>query len=396
MPIITNNLLYEKTSETVTKPVVAHRANLEFLAECKFNCRGCFVNKDNSPYTQNDLILLEDLIRKVDETGMIFDELVFGPVDFFGAPNAHGLLLEPRLQHIMMTYKPIFAIPTTLQCSEENIDKFIETFNKYYRHEFLEFELQVVISPKNFFKENREYLDDLKKKIRKFDKLIAHVCYTLAINIQKLSGISLQEMSRLAMDEFHTIIDYNPSFFRSHNSRTIDKMLKHWNNELEQQVNKENMENIQMVIADWTHGGFNYTNWVISKGNVYLSPFIHENVVDTTEKFLVPKSGDTYSVEDLNNAITLSQQLQYTYASQTTECSTCPYLSTCVSRHVLYYMYQYGIKDCVMPKKVLDMYPKDMGQLAQKAYDWSDYNVNGEITHGNKKHHEFAKQVGIL
>jgi len=59
-------------------------------------------------------------------------------------------------------------------------------------------------------------------------------------------------------------------------------------------------------------------------------------------------------------------------------------------------MQQYDIKDCVLPKKVLDLYPRDMGKLAHEAYDWNDYTVEGEIEHGNKKHHEFAKDKGIL
>lgn len=396
MPIISNNFIYEATSETVTKPVVAHRANVEFTTDCRFNCRGCFVNKKNPPYVKTDLILLEDLIKQVDQTGMIFDELVFGPVDFFGAPNSRDLLREERLQHIMMTYKPIFAIPTTLQCSKEEITDFVVLFNKLYPHTFLEFELQVVVNPKRLQADDRPYIEDLKEKIRMFDDLVSHVCYTLQINIQSLANIDLHKLSLMARDEFQTIIDYNPSFFRSHNPKAIAKMLKLWNDELTRQVNPENKNDIQMVIADWTHGGFNYTNWIISRGKLFLSPFIHENVADTTDRFLVPKSGEHYSVDDLNKAIDMSRKIQYEYAPQTTECSSCPYLSTCVARHILYYMHQYGIKDCVLPKKVLDLYPIDMGYLAHTAYDWSDYTVEGEVEFGNKKHHEFAKEKGIL
>lgn len=395
MPILSNNLLYEKTSETATKPVVAHRATVEFLTNCEHSCRGCFVNKGNTPYTSQDLDLLETLASEVNDAGMLFDELVVGPVDFFGAANSKQLLREPKLQRFMAKHKPIFAIPTTLNCSDQTIIDFIDMFNELYPHEYMEFEIQVVVHPKKFNVENQEYLELLKHKIRLFDAMTARVCYTIQINIQKLTNISLHTMSLLAMDQFNTIIDYNPSFFRSHNPRTIKTMVRHWNTELERQVTPENRLDIQMVIADWTHGGHNYSNWIISEGNVYISPFIHENVADTTDAFLVPHHGQ-YTVDDLLNASAASKVRQFHFADETDECSDCKYLDTCVSRHVLYYMEQYGITSCMLPKKVLDLYPKNLGQLTNTIYDWHDYTVSGEIAHGNKKHHEFAEQQGIL
>lgn len=395
MPIITNNLLYERTSETATKPVVAHRATVDFLTTCVHNCRGCFVNKGNAPYTQTDLELLENIAAKVNEAGMLFDELVVGPVDFFGAANSKQLLMEPKLQQFVMKHKPIFAIPTTLMCDDKTIIGFVELFNRLYPHPYLEFEIQVVIDPKKFNVDNQEYLDMLKHKIRLFDKMIARVCYTVQINIQKLTNISLHTMSLLAMDQFKTIIDYNPSFFRSHNPSTIQTMLKHWNNELEQQVTADNRLDIQMVVADWSHGGHNYTNWIISKGNVYLSPFIHGDVANTSEAFKVPHDGE-YKLSDLLDVSAKAKRDQFKYAAQTDECSNCKYLDTCVSRYVLFYMEQYGITNCMLPKTVLDLYPKNMGELTYNIYDWEDYTVEGEIAQGNKKHHEFAKSKGIL
>lgn len=396
MPIITNNLLYEKTSETITKPVVAHRATVEFLTNCHYNCKGCFVNKGNTPYTQQDLDLLETLASELNAQGMIFDEMVIGPVDFFGAANSTQLLKEPKLQRFMAKHKPIFAIPTTLMCDDKVILDFIALFNELYPHEYLEFEIQVVVEPKKFNTDNAEYLDQLKHKIRLFDGMIAHVCYTIQINIQRLTGLSLHKMSIVAMEQFNTIIDYNPSFFRSHKPKTIQTMLKHWNHELERQVTDENKHDIQMVVADWTHGGHNYSNWVISNGDVFLSPFIHENVADTTDKFKVQPSTDGYCAQDLLDMSTQSKKNQYRFATNTTECEQCKYLDTCVSRHVLTYMQQYDIVDCILPKSVLDLYTKNLGSLATDIYDWHDYTTEAEIAQGNKKHHEFATKQGIL
>jgi len=341
------------------------------------------------------LDLLEKLAQEVNDAGMLFDELVIGPVDFFGAVNAKELLMEPKLQQFMAKHKPIFAIPTTLMCDDQTILDFIELFNEYYPHEYMEFEIQVVVHPKKFNTDNQDYLDDLKHKIRLFDAMSARVCYTMQINIQKLTGISLHTMSLLAMDQFNTIIDYNPSFFRSHEPRTVRTMIRHWNNELERQVTPSNRLDIQMVVADWSHGGHNYSNWILSDGEVYLSPFIHENVANTTEAFKVPHDGE-YTVDDLIAMATESKKTQYAYASGTTECEDCRYLDTCVSRHVLYYMKQYDIVDCMLPKKVLDMYPKNMGNLTYDIYDWGGYTTADEIAQGNKKHHEFAHSKGIL
>ena len=396
MPIISNNYIYEAVSETVTKPAVAHRANLEFLTACGSNCRGCFVDRNNPSYTQDDLDLLETIINSVNESGAIFDELVFGPVDFFGATNSIQLLKEPKLQHIMAKYKPIFAIPTTLCFDDEVYLNFVEIFNKYYPHEYLEFELQIVPNPKKVLANDREYIDTLKRRIEIFDGMIAHVCYTMAMNVQSLKNIDIHEYSLIIKKEFDTIIDFVPSFFRKSNKKTTKKMLNLWNKDMERQINQSNKNDIQLVIADWTHGGFNYTNWVIAQGNIYLSPFIHENVADITPQFRVPKEKDRYTVNDLNAAIQKSRELQFNYVDQTEECSTCKYLDVCIARHVLYYMKQYNFKHCLMPKKVLDLFTRNMGEMAKNIYDWSDYTTTGEIEHGNKKHHEFAKRKGLI
>jgi hypothetical protein len=156
MPIIDNNYIYESVAETPTKPIVAFRGVLEFLNNCSEKCKGCFVDKEND-YTDQDLLILKDIVKKVNDNGMLFDEIVIGPVDFFGASNTKSLLLNPIFKSIFIEHKPIFAAPTTLMPANDKINEIIDIFNEHYP-ENMELEFLIVFDPKKIAQRDQDYI----------------------------------------------------------------------------------------------------------------------------------------------------------------------------------------------------------------------------------------------
>lgn len=384
MGLLRDNFLYESVPETVTKPVMAFRANLEFLSSCAHVCPGCFVNKDNG-YSVEDLEVLYDIMGKVNASGLLFDELVLGPVDSLGAANTEAILMEPLFQKIMSEFKPILALPTTFMCEDERLERIIAIFNEHYVPE-MELEWQIVIHPEKIFARDILYIENLKRKIALLDTLKQPCCYAMQMNVRSLSGISLEDVSRFVADEFETIIDVVPSFFRTGNARVVSKMIRLWNKELTRQVTDENKHVIHNVIVDQSHGWFNYANWAFKNGHLYASPFIHENVIDLREQFRIPKAGRFYEVDQLLSVLEGKWAGGFSYAKETNECSSCQYLNVCVSRQVLDYMQANSMKQCLLPKQVLDLYGS-LGDAADSVYTWQGYSIQEEIASGNWKNH---------
>jgi len=378
--LIKNNYQYESVTETPSKPVVAFRAVLELLSECAHKCKGCFVNKENI-YSKTDLVILHDIIRKINSKGMLVDEVVIGPVDFFGAANTEQLMTNPLFYKIFFDYKPIFATPTTLKQQPWIIEKKLKLFENFPDN--MEVEFLIVFDIKKLAEQDPIYIAELHHKISLLDRIKQPTCYAFQINAQNIDKYDLGEISRFVRDEFDTIIDIVPSFFRSQNPKAIKGMLKLWNRTINEQVTEENKNDIQMVIADASHAGFNYTNLVYSRGLFYLAPFLHEIVADTSLYNLInPSQGCFYSDLDITKKVNQARVDGFKYAEQTTECMDCSNLSSCTSKFVLHFMEHYDIKDCVLPKKALELFNGDMGEQVNQVYNWDNYSVEDEMENG--------------
>lgn len=378
--LIKNNYQYESVTETPHKPIVAYRLVLDLLDSCSHKCKGCFVNKENA-YNSTDLIILHDIIGKINSEGMLVDEVVIGPVDFFGAENIDDLMSDPLFTKIFFDYKPIFATPTTLLSQPHIIEKKLKLFDNFPDN--MEVEFLIIFDIKKIAEQDPIYIAELHYKLSLFNKLKQPTCYAFQINAQNIDKYDLGEISRFVRDEFDTIIDIVPSFFRSQNPQAIKGMLKLWNKTINEQVTKENKNDIQMVIADSSHAGFNYTNLLFDKGLFYISPFLHEIVADTSQANLVlPTDSMFYNVTDINDKVNSARIKGFSYATTTTECEDCPYLSSCVSKFVLHFMESYEIKDCVLPKQALGLFNGDMGPEVERTYNWDTYSVRDEMING--------------
>lgn len=59
------------------------------------------------------------------------------------------------------------------------------------------------------------------------------------------------------------------------------------------------------------------------------------------------------TVESIFEKLDNLTNTQYAFAERTSECSTCPLLSSCVSKKVLATMEQHDITECLMPKDII-------------------------------------------
>lgn len=99
MPLIKNNLYYELTTETQTKPVSAVKIQLDVLDGCHHKCPGCFVHRRGNASDEHQLDKAKDFIRSITDQGILVDEMLIGPTDFLASENFYEVM--PHLLDII-------------------------------------------------------------------------------------------------------------------------------------------------------------------------------------------------------------------------------------------------------------------------------------------------------
>ena len=364
---IKNNFDVMNKSEVLDEPLVAAqnfrvRLNCEFLHKCAFHCAGCFVNRTSSNFDDRQLEILGHTVKLFRDNGLTFDEIILGPTDFFAANNTLELLEHPLFFKVFMDHRPVvLTILTTLQSDEEVILERIAAVNDYLANPAQEIEVLVVFDLQRVIHEDMDYVRELQYKLRLLDRFVPAVDYALQMNIQNVARLegefTLPNITQFVRKHFNTIVEFNPSFLRTGKKKIVDGILDSWNSMLEQQINEDNKEDITFTMANPFHAGFNEITYNFHNGDLYMCPFIYENVFDKREEFKVEKTGGNYYTwNDILVHDGMAKAAQFAYASKTDECSDCPYLMSCTAKHVLYYMNVYGLKQCMISKKTTELY----------------------------------------
>lgn len=378
--IIDKNYEYESISESLTKPTFAHRILLEVLSSCSFQCEGCFVNRSNS-FVESDLKVLQNLMSDLRLNGTFIDELVLGPVDILGASNRDLLFQNSVFLDLMETHKPILAMVSTFMSTDDVLLDFIDLLNSNIKHS-TEIEFGIVLDPKLISMNDRVYIDKIKSKINLLNKLKHPVTYTAKLNIGDVANYNLEQLYERVRQEWDTIIDFVPSFFRNRNIKAMDRHLTKWNMYLESEVTDSNKNKIITTIADNSHSSYNYNTWIFSKGDLFFSPFIYDNVVSLSERFKITKVSEGYNYTDLISKLDLIWKESSEYLGVTSECSECSRAFSCMAKGITYFMKSHELTSCILPKKILKLYGDDLGTQAKSFYDWSDYSIENEIKYG--------------
>lgn len=331
--------------------------NLEVLNRCAHNCVGCFVNRRNS-IDDVDLKTALDIARDLSTKGYRFREVILSPTDIFSCDNALDILTDP-LFHELMQIHPKTRITSTAMFENLDIARFLEIFEVLDNEEFFKKDMIIeFLVPMNvqkmlandvqYLQDHQRALDFLKTKTPKI------VDWSFVVNVHHDNDFieNFDQLTQIARDDFDTIIEFLPSFFRTGKEHLIESHLVVWKSFLERAITDDNYTNAMLTIADKHHNSFNTLVLNYRKNKLYLSPFIYEQIVHNHQSLLVEPSTAEQAIVKFDQ--TLGEQ--YAYAAQTAECAECDYLNTCVGRNVLSFMEMNSMRECLYPKDVLARY----------------------------------------
>jgi len=363
MPIIKNNLYYELTTETQTKPVSAVKIQLDILDGCHHKCPGCFVHRRGNSSDESQLKSACDFVREITDKGILVDEMLIGPTDFLASENFYEVM--PSLIDLINENSPILAFVSTL------IDGDLEKWVKWLDNINLdtEIEIGVAINPHKFLEV--DYIQNIKNKLKYIDENIKHeVTFTFVVNINDYD-LNYHSLHDFAIKEFKTTIDFIPSVSRSHKSSIILKTLDSFNDYFNKLIKGSTLNNI---MVDHSHAGMNYTVLNYKKGEWYISPFMYENMAIYDSIFKINSFDDVVNINE--------SQIQ---RAKNTECENCPLFFSCYHRKIILLRDYLGVDRCIAPKENMINNIHNYNEAAQVMYDWDGYSVEKDKKGYRKK-----------
>jgi len=360
--------LYEKMSNSEVKTVFDNDKmdfviNLELLNGCAHACTGCFVNRKNE-IVATDVKKALKLAQELTEKGLRFREVIISPTDIFSATNTNDILLNDDFQ-AMLKLNDKTRITTTAMFNGTDLSDVKRVFDildnpDYFRTNMI-MEFLVPMEADKIVADDAEYFNKHMEIINYFKESTPKVVdWSFVVNVHHDDILidNFEQITDTVRNKYEGIIEFLPSFFRTGNTDLIIKHLGQWKEFLSNTVNRDNYQKLMVTIADLHHNGFNTIVMNYRKGNLYVSPFIYEQILMADEEMLL----DDSNVEKLFDKLGELTADQYRYAHKTEECGTCEYFSTCVGRNVLSFMESKGITQCIYPKDVLDLYSKNTTQ----------------------------------
>ena len=364
MPIIKNNLYYELTTETQTKPVSAVKIQLDVLDGCHHKCPGCFVHRRGNASDEHQLEDVKTFVRKITDKGILVDEMLIGPTDFLASENFYEVM--PHLVDLINENSPILAFVSTL--IDGDIPRFCE-FLKDNINLDTEIEIGIATNPHKFM--SLDYMQNIQNKLKYLDENIEQeITYTFVVNIKDY-GLDYHELHEHAVKNFDTILDFIPSVSRSHKANIILETLDKFNEYFNVLSRDSTMNNI---MVDHSHAGMNYTVLNYKKGSWYLSPFMYENMAIYD---------DLFKIKDFDDVVQITEsQIE---RAKNTECETCPMFFSCYNRKIILLRDYLEVDRCIAPKENMINNIHNYNQPAQIMYDWDGYSVDADKKGYRKK-----------
>lgn len=331
--------------------------NLEVLNYCAHNCPGCFVRRKNSMLDVSMPTAVR-LAQDMAEKGLRFREIVLSPTDIFSAKNSLEVLDDPYL-HDLLRINPKTRITTTAMFQDMDWDNFLAVFGllddpkKFRENMILEF--LVPMDVEKVLARDSEYFAQFDRAIGFLEnETPKEVDWSFVVNVHYDPELfrHYDVLTEIAREEFNTVIEFLPSFFRTGSDRFVTHHLQIWRDFLREVVNEGNYRDIMLTIADLNHNALNTVVVNYRRGELFISPFIYEQILFEYPELMV----DNFEADKVLEKVQELTLRQYQYAPKTTECSSCAYLQTCIGRNVLSFMEIKGLKDCIYPKEILDLY----------------------------------------
>lgn len=331
--------------------------NLEVLNKCKHSCLGCFVNRKNSVDDVNLQTALE-LAQDLDSKGYRFREVILSPTDIFSCDNALEILKDPAF-HALMRIHPKTRITTTAMFENLDTARFLEIFDvldnpEYFKPDMI-LEFLVPMNVQKMLAGDVQYLEDHQRALNFLKNHTPKIVdWSFVVNVHHDQDFidNFDKLTQIAREEFDTIIEFLPSFFRTGKDHLIADHLETWKQFLSKAVTDENYRDVMLTIADKQHNAQNTLVLNYRKNKLFISPFIYEQIVHSHPILAVEELTADAAIQRFDD----SQVEQYQYASKTDECGSCQYLNTCVGRNVISFLEMNKLSKCIYPKEVLNRY----------------------------------------
>jgi len=343
---------------------------LDLLDGCAYHCDGCFVQRRNK-VNSNDLADIARLVDQWEAQGFGFNETFVGPTDIFSANNFDAIFDNDDF--LMLGEHFTFACVSTLQDTYDQIAARVEKIKQYHPNwRGRGFECFVMLDLEKYLNNDEEYLTDLWKKLELFD--LDDVFFTVNVDKEgKFAQLSLAELNHRLMVEFNppskdctTGLRINPSFFRSNNQLLVMDYATKLRDILRREITEDTISQVYSNMINIYANALTFHDYTYRNHELYVAPFIYENIPVTDELFHIPRNIDGFwTPEELDAKARELFIRQMIYADDTKECATCPHLTTCASRNILTYMESRNIKKCMLPKELLREPGENANAIAQ-------------------------------
>lgn len=323
---------------------------LDLLGGCEHQCPGCFVNR-KLPFLDDDLKVVDDLVDKWEQADVDFNELFLGPTDLFSASNFYDIITNPYF-HKLSKHFTFTCTTTCLNDPTETKQKLLALDDYCSNWRGRNFEVFVIIDIPKYLNNDKEYLDLFKENLQHLYQ--DNVFMLLNVYGEDMfNDMSLFDFNKKVKEDFNTKVRINPSYFRGTSKRHIENYAHAHKRMLEREINEDTIKGIFLNMIDVYFGGHTFGNYSFTNHNLYVTPLLYEGVPIVDDAVCIPRGDDgMYHLDDLQAKHRELFDHQHFYSKRTTECDSCKYLASCVSRNVLSYMESREIQDCFLPKSL--------------------------------------------
>lgn len=308
---------------------------LDILEGCAHNCNGCYVNRRGNEVDSNLLREIPNIQKMFNENDLRFASLILGPTDVFASNNALSILRDESIRHAISNSTTVEMV-STLNMIDEDV---IEEFNSIPKPEGFLYGFQVAIDPYNY------NIEEIKHKINKLNLFTDPLNFYIVFNMSK-GTVDIEKISKEVMNELGSFIEFLPSYQRFFKGDVQEEMINLWKDNLSSYKDADKSI-VSMTIRDKQQGGPYELNYSLYKGKFYSVPFVYDNAIIAKPEFEIKDVKDIHSWTDIKTDLYMSG---LEYASSTNECIDCQRKESCLNKHVLNYMKEYNIKDCVYPE----------------------------------------------
>jgi hypothetical protein len=312
---------------------------LELLKDCDYGCSGCSVNTTGvTPYTEDDLHALRDVVDDVRERGWEMSWMEFAPVDVMSASNRTDVLTHPIIRDLVTGFKSVVFNCSFLNPKADAYVEFAKELDAFMPGLNVEFLVPVELKHHR----NVAYLEKLRGRIAWLNQhletvTIASVTAIVNMTESMLDNGLINEEVLYATRHIELFEKSDTTTFVFHYGRR-DLSVKEDRDEFLRAILKQNQTFANQVDAGYeftvddlsAHVGADY-HLAYRNGDLYIAPFINSPIAVFHPDFKFEKPWTLDSIQR-SDQDTFFESI--TRASQSNDCSGCRFVSKCATRGV--------------------------------------------------------------